>query len=109
MKFLIGNPLSPEVAEGLQSAGHDAVHVRTRMLHEAPDEIVFQMARVARPPEPWEAGTKDPLIAYPGEITRFKAKVDREGRFVWPCHILEYEDNEMMRPCVVGAIEGPTP
>ena len=38
MKFLIDNALSPEVAELLQSAGHDAVHVRTRNLHEAEDD-----------------------------------------------------------------------
>jgi spore coat protein A, manganese oxidase len=54
-----------------------------------------------RGPESWETGTKDTVIAYPGEITRVKAKFDREGRFVWHCHILEHEDNEMMRPYVV--------
>ena len=46
MKFLIDNPLSPEVAERLQAAGHDAIHVRTKILHEAPDEAVFQAALV---------------------------------------------------------------
>lgn len=44
MKFLVDNALSPEVAEALTAAGHNAVHVRTRALHEAPDEIVLQTA-----------------------------------------------------------------
>ena len=44
MKFLIDNALSPDVAEALTAAGHDAVHVRTRALHEAPDEVVLQVA-----------------------------------------------------------------
>ena len=52
-------------------------------------------------PEPWESGTKDTVIAYPGGITRVKARFDQEGRYVWHCHILEHEDNEMMRPYVV--------
>ena len=53
---------------------------------------------VARPPEPWESGLKDTVIAYPGEITSLRAKFDLAGRYVWHCHILEHEDNEMMRP-----------
>jgi len=44
---------------------------------------------------------KDTVIAYPGEITRVKATYDRAGRFVWHCHIVEHEDNEMMRPYLV--------
>jgi len=57
---------------------------------------------VARPPQPWETGTKDTVVALPGEITRIKAKFDREGLFVWHCHIIDHEDNEMMRPYQVG-------
>lgn len=55
------------------------------------------------PPQPWETGTKDTIIAYPGQITRVKAKFDIPGQFVWHCHILEHEDNEMMRPYRVNA------
>ncbi|MDD4954788.1 MAG: multicopper oxidase domain-containing protein [Candidatus Omnitrophica bacterium] len=54
-------------------------------------------------PQPWETGTKDTVIAYPGQITRVKAKFDIPGQFVWHCHILEHEDNEMMRPLRVTA------
>ncbi len=50
------------------------------------------------PPMPWETGWKDTVIAYPGEITRIKARFDIAGLYVWHCHILEHEDNEMMRP-----------
>lgn len=60
-----------------------------------------------RPPEVWETGSKDTVVAYPGEITRVKATFDLEGRYVWHCHILEHEDNEMMRPYVVGPIQNP--
>ncbi len=50
-------------------------------------------------PEPWEIGApKDTVTAYPGEITRVKAYFDIAGRYVWHCHIVEHEDNEMMRP-----------
>ena len=51
-----------------------------------------------RPPEPGETGFKDTVIAYPGEVTRVIAHFDIAGRFVWHCHIVEHEDNEMMRP-----------
>jgi spore coat protein A, manganese oxidase len=62
-----------------------------------------------RPPEAWETGTKDTVIAYPAEVTQVKATFDREGLFVWHCHIVEHEDNEMMRPLVVGPPPDPTP
>jgi spore coat protein A len=55
-------------------------------------------------PLPWETGFKDTVIAYPGEITRVKARFDVPGLFVWHCHIVEHEDNEMMRPYHVGPI-----
>jgi FtsP/CotA-like multicopper oxidase with cupredoxin domain len=55
-----------------------------------------------RGPEASETGFKDTVISYPGEVTRVKASFDRDGLFVWHCHILEHEDNEMMRPYCVG-------
>jgi len=55
-----------------------------------------------RPPEAWESGFKDTVIAYPGEVTRIRAKFDVPGQFVWHCHIVEHEDNEMMRPYRIG-------
>ena len=54
-------------------------------------------------PEPGETGWKDTVIAYPGQITRIKARWDIAGLYVWHCHILEHEENEMMRPYTVSA------
>jgi bilirubin oxidase len=34
-------------------------------------------------------------------ITRIIANFDLSGMYVWHCHILEHEDNEMMRPIYV--------
>ena len=56
----------------------------------------------AMKPERRETGWKDTVIVYPGEYTRVKARFDTAGLFVWHCHILEHEDNEMMRPYRVG-------
>ena len=53
----------------------------------------------AVPPAPGEAGWKDTVRADPGMVTRIIAKFEGyTGRYVWHCHILEHEDNEMMRP-----------
>ncbi len=54
------------------------------------------------PPEPWETGRKDTVIAYPGQVTRIRARFERPGQFVWHCHVVEHEDNEMMRPFRIG-------
>jgi spore coat protein A len=56
---------------------------------------------------------KDVVIAYPGVVTKIIAKFDlpsgtpttpgQRFRYMWHCHILEHEDNEMMRPFDVVA------
>ncbi|AYF55205.1 copper oxidase [Clostridium novyi] len=74
------------------------------------------------PPDPNEKGWMDTVRAYPGEVTRILvrfAPIDadtsqvkpgknlypfnpQEGPgYVWHCHMLDHEDNEMMRPMVV--------
>ena len=62
-----------------------------------------------RPPEIWEHGWKDTVIAYPGEVTRIKARFETPGQFVWHCHIVEHEDNEMMRPYRIGRADRKAP
>jgi len=86
-------------------------------IHEAAFEVVDRQAIVVdevnrtvqvvpgsipAPPEPWERGYKDTVIAYPGQVTRVRAQFNTPGQFVWHCHIVEHEDNEMMRPYRVG-------
>ena len=72
-----------------------------------------------RPAAPNEMGWKDTYIAYPGEVTTFAIRftptdvaAGEAGQFsfnpgsgpgyVWHCHIIDHEDNEMMRPYKVS-------
>jgi len=64
----------------------------------------------AVPPEPGEAGWKDTVRAQHGTVTRIIIRFEGfTGRFVWHCHILEHEDNEMMRPFDVVGTSIPHP
>jgi spore coat protein A len=67
-----------------------------------------------QPPAPEELfAAKDVVKSMPGEVVKLAMKFDlptgthvvpgQRYKFVWHCHILEHEDNEMMRPMdVVG-------
>jgi spore coat protein A len=60
-------------------------------------KVVYIGAAV--PPDANEAGWKDTVQAHPGMVTRIITRFEGyTGRYVWHCHILEHEDNEMMRP-----------
>ena len=67
--------------------------------------VPVQLTGDVRPPEAWESGFKDTVIAYPGEVTRVRAHFSTPGQFVWHCHIVEHEDNEMMRPYRIGPVQ----
>ncbi|HET8651788.1 MAG TPA: multicopper oxidase domain-containing protein [Gaiellaceae bacterium] len=69
----------------------------------------FQLVGDPRAPEAWESGFKDTVIAYPGEVTRVRAQFNTPGQFVWHCHIVEHEDNEMMRPYRIGPAQPGAP
>jgi FtsP/CotA-like multicopper oxidase with cupredoxin domain len=82
------------------------IHVH-EVMFEVVDRQPFDMLTgmptgIARPREAYEAGWKDTVISYPGEVTRIRLKFDIPGQFVWHCHIVEHEDNEMMRPLTVS-------
>ena len=64
-----------------------------------------QLVGSPTPPESWENGWKDTVIAYPGQVTRLRLQFTNPGQFVWHCHIVEHEDNEMMRPYRIGPVQ----
>ena len=69
------------------------------------DRFSYQLKKTLRftgptiPPDPNEAGWKDTVRADGGMVTRIIVRFEGyPGRYVWHCHNLEHEDNEMMRP-----------
>jgi len=80
--------------------------VKFQLLDRTPFDLpVYQLTRklvftgAAQKPVPGERGWKDTIRVDPLSVTRIIAKFEGfEGRYVWHCHILEHEDNEMMRP-----------
>ena len=83
-----------------------------------PKGKLLYLIGTAFPPLPQEAGWKDTVMAMPGQVTRFVVRwaptdlaantsvesanfpFDPNGGhgYVWHCHIVDHEDNEMMRP-----------
>jgi FtsP/CotA-like multicopper oxidase with cupredoxin domain len=73
------------------------------------------LAKSVITPEPHERGWKDTVIALPNQVTRIVVRWKRQDGtdfnsgvaafdpksgpgYVWHCHIIDHEDNEMMRP-----------
>jgi spore coat protein A len=62
-----------------------------------------------QPPAPEERGFKDTVKANPGTFTTIRARfelpagVTAPQDYVYHCHIVEHEDNDMMRPFTVTA------
>ena len=71
--------------------------------------LPVQLSGDVRPAEAWESGGKDTVIAYPGEVTRLRGTFSTPGTFVWHCHSVEHEDNEMMRPFRIGPVDPNAP
>jgi bilirubin oxidase len=91
-----GNPLAwmdpcPRTRHWHRDLGDPQLHGR-RASDSHPSDAVPRLDRApfdpenpslppgpARPPEAWETGAKDTVVAYPGEITRLVAKFDLKG------------------------------
>lgn len=64
-------------------------------------DIQFQILdRAGAPPEAFEAGWKDVVLVYPGEVVRFITKfedfADPDTPYMYHCHFLGHEDLGMM-------------
>ncbi len=89
--------------------------VRFQILDRRPfDQFAYNATRELRytgpaaPPPPNESGWKDTVRADPGTVTRIIVRFEGfAGRYVWHCHLLEHEDNEMMRPYEISAANSP--
>jgi FtsP/CotA-like multicopper oxidase with cupredoxin domain len=102
-----GPPLNynPSLASGQKYGGN-------------PDVTLYLQGKV-QPPAAYESGWKDTIIALPGMVTRIVVRWAPQGLaanspvasnffpfvpntngfdYVWHCHIIDHEDNEMMRP-----------
>jgi FtsP/CotA-like multicopper oxidase with cupredoxin domain len=80
----------------------EVVNRQDIVVFEDEKRVQINPASTPTPPEPSETGFKDTVVAYPGQVTRVRAQFTTPGQFVWHCHIVEHEDNEMMRPYRVG-------
>ena len=85
--------------------------VRFQVLDRRPFDLsVYQLTGkivYTGPPAPLNAnelGWKDTVRVDPMTVTRIIVRFEGyAGRYVWHCHLLEHEDNEMMRPYIITA------
>ena len=95
------------------------VNVETPVFDPATGTVHDFLTGPSEPPSPQESGWKDTFVVPPGTVTRvvirFAPQYTREADlvpgfnpfpfdstagpgYVWHCHILDHEDNDMMRP-----------
>ncbi len=99
--------------------GPPLTYSSTPKLGGNPDIAPFLQGPV-KPPNANEAGWKDTVISYPGDVTRIAVRYAPTDKpindpslyypfdpqalnygYVYHCHIVDHEDNEMMRPLQV--------
>jgi spore coat protein A len=84
---------------------YEVVNRQDIFVNEDTHEVQVVPGSVPVLPESWESGFKDTVTAYPGQVTRIRLQFNTPGQFVWHCHIVEHEDNEMMRPFRIGPVQ----
>lgn len=79
----------------------------------APLDITTYLTGAPTAPDANEQGWKDTVRMNPGEVTKIRVRFTAQDGspfvfdptvgpgYVWHCHIIDHEDNEMMRPYVV--------
>jgi spore coat protein A len=66
----------------------------------------LEFVGVPRKPHANEAGWKDTATVNPGDVLTILARFEGyTGRYVFHCHMLEHEDNDMMRPYEVVPVK----
>ena len=83
----------------------EVVNRQDIVVFEDQKQVQINRASPPTPPAPSETGFKDTVVAYPGQVTRVRAQFNTPGQFVWHCHIVEHEDNGMMRPYRIGPVQ----
>jgi spore coat protein A len=88
------------------AAGYQAAHGGPDGVPGGIDPTPF-VTGPEQPAEPTERGFKETVRANPGYLTRIRARyelpsgVTAPQKYVYHCHIVEHEDNDMMRPYTV--------
>jgi len=115
-----GPPLNYKTGSVNALGGNPDINA-TKMTKKGSQPVYLQGQIVS--PDPNEAGWKDTVIVYPGQVTRlvvrwaptdapataapanlsfpFDPSGESKFSYVWHCHIIDHEDNEMMRPDMV--------
>jgi spore coat protein A len=109
IEFLDGDELSGVPADGIPDDANDDNEITYGYLEDlepgkGPDyseHDIWIGDKIALRPE--ETGWQDTVHVDPSTMMSIVAEFDKPGEYVWHCHILSHEDNEMMRPYTVVA------
>jgi spore coat protein A, manganese oxidase len=103
-------------AAGYQTAAYGAGMLMENTGTYPPPPVGPFLKGGAKPPAANEQGWKDTVVAMPGEVTRILVPFGPTaagagnplaigtaftGTYVWHCHILEHEDNDMMQKYLI--------